>query len=297
MRENRDYLNSLHPVCPLIYFVLMTGVSMMNLYPAYLVCAFVSSFGYAVYLKGFRKQLKVLYFAVPAAVAAIIINSLFNHRGVTTLFYLPDGNPFTLESVYYGLNFSLMLVSVITQFSCFNVIATSDKTVCLLGGIMPSLSLFISMVLRFVPKLSSHINDVNRYRNSSFSNEKNNLKTKISSALSVFSSTVSWAFESSVTTSDSMRSRGSSGRRSAMSIYKFAKREVVFTLFLIVFGAVSLIPVFTKNTQVNYYPEAYISPFNAINITGTACFFIFCMLPMIFNLTEEIKWRISLSRI
>ena len=117
MRENRDYLNSLHPVCPLIYFVLMTGVSMMNLYPAYLVCAFVSSFGYAVYLKGFRKQLKVLYFAVPAAVAAIIINSLFNHRGVTTLFYLPDGNPFTLESVYYGLNFSLMLVSVITQFS------------------------------------------------------------------------------------------------------------------------------------------------------------------------------------
>ncbi len=297
MRENSDYLNSLHPVCPLIYFALMTGVSMMNLYPVYLICAFVSSFIYAVYLKGLKKQLKVLSFTLPAAVFTVIINSLFNHRGVTTLFYLPDGNPFTLESVYYGLNFSLMLVCVITQFSCFNVIATSDKTICLLGGIMPSMSLFLSMVLRFVPKFSSHINEVNRYRNCAFSNNKNNLITKIQSALAVFSSSVSWAFESSVTVSDSMRSRGSSGRRSAISLYKFAKREAVFTLFLIIFGTASLIPFFTKNAQVNYYPEAFISPFNSINITGTACFFVFCMTPMIFNLTEEIKWRVSLSKI
>lgn len=297
MRENGDYLNSLHPVCPLIYFTLMTGVSMLNLYPVYLACAFVSSFIYAVYLKGFKRQIKLFSYLFPAAVITVLINSLFSHRGVTTLFYLPDGNPFTLESVYYGLNFSLMLISVITQFSCFNVIASSDKTVCLLGRAMPSLSLFLSMVLRFVPKFSSHIGEVLKYRNSAFLSKESSLKTKIQSALSAFSSTVSWAFESSVTVSDSMRSRGASGRRSAMNIYKFSRRESVFTLFLLIFGSLALIPVFTKNTQVNYYPEAYISPFNLTNIAGSACFFVFCMLPMIFNLTEEIKWRISLSKI
>jgi energy-coupling factor transport system permease protein len=37
------------------------------------------------------------------------LNPLFNHAGVTLLFYLPGGNPVTLESMVYGLAAATML--------------------------------------------------------------------------------------------------------------------------------------------------------------------------------------------
>ncbi|MBE7055615.1 MAG: energy-coupling factor transporter transmembrane protein EcfT, partial [Ruminococcaceae bacterium] len=39
---------------------------------------------------------------LPALLLMALINPAFNHEGVTILYYLPGGNPLTLESVYYG---------------------------------------------------------------------------------------------------------------------------------------------------------------------------------------------------
>jgi energy-coupling factor transport system permease protein len=45
-----------------------------------------------------------------------------------------------------------MLAAVISWFSCYNAVMTSDKFVYLFGRVIPALSLILSMTLRFVPK-------------------------------------------------------------------------------------------------------------------------------------------------
>lgn len=50
-----------------------------------------------------------------------------------------------------------MMVTVITWFSCCNVVMTSDKFVYLFGKLIPALSLILSMTLRFVPRFTAQI--------------------------------------------------------------------------------------------------------------------------------------------
>ena len=297
MRADRDYLNSLHPVCAVIYFAVMMGVTMLENYPVYLLIAFVSAFVYAGYLKGFAVQLKSFKWIIPACILTIIINAAFNHRGVTTLFYLPDGNSFTLESLLYGFNFSLMLCGAVLEFAAFNIVLTSDKTVSLLGRIMPSVSLLISMALRFVPRLSERINRTAAYRDASFGEGKKGVLKKIKNGTDTLSACTTWSFESSVTASDSMRSRGYGGRRSSYSFYSFGRRDGVFCMTLILFGAAAVIPAALGGTDTAFYPRIEMPGITLKSISGSLAFLIFCMLPMIFNALEEIKWRKSLSKI
>lgn len=41
------------------------------------------------------------------------LNALFNHAGVTMLFYLPNGNPVTREALCYGAAAAAMFAAVI----------------------------------------------------------------------------------------------------------------------------------------------------------------------------------------
>lgn len=82
----------------------------------------------------------------------ILINLAFNHEGATILAYLPSGNPLTRESILSGIAAAAMLAAVVTWFSCYTEIMTSDKFIYLFGRIRPALSLVLSMTLRFVPK-------------------------------------------------------------------------------------------------------------------------------------------------
>ncbi|MEG1317234.1 MAG: energy-coupling factor transporter transmembrane protein EcfT, partial [Oscillospiraceae bacterium] len=66
----------------------------------------------------------------------------------------------TLEAIVYGFASAALLASVMCWFSCYNAVMTSDKFVCLFGRIIPSLSLLLSMCLRFVPKFKAQIKEV-----------------------------------------------------------------------------------------------------------------------------------------
>ena len=92
-----------------------------------------------------------MYFFI-VMITSAFINTAFNHEGITVLYYLPDGNPLTFESVVYGFASSVMLINVIVWFSCYSSVMTSDKFIYLFGKIIPSLSLIFSMTLSFIPK-------------------------------------------------------------------------------------------------------------------------------------------------
>ena len=74
-----------------------------------------------------------LFGMLPVCLLAAAANPLFSHAGATMLFYLKDGNPVTLESIVYGLASGLMLAGVISWFSVFHEVMTSDKFMFLFG--------------------------------------------------------------------------------------------------------------------------------------------------------------------
>ena len=121
-----------------------------------LVCALLN----ALYLNG-KKAVRIsLLYLLPMAVMISLINPLFNHQGVTILTYFSWGNPLTLESILYGIATAVLLSSTVLWFSCFNTVMTSDKFVYLFGKAAPSLSLVLSMTLRFVPKFTAQMKKV-----------------------------------------------------------------------------------------------------------------------------------------
>ena len=56
----------------------------------------------------------------------ILFNSLFTHRGRTTLFWLGDSR-IKLEAIMFGLVMGLLLVAIMFTFASYNDIITSHK--------------------------------------------------------------------------------------------------------------------------------------------------------------------------
>ena len=123
--------------------------------------------------------------------------------------YLPSGNPMTLESMVYGVAAACRIVSVISWFSCYNAVMTSDKFIYLFGRIIPALSLIFSMVLRFVPKFKAQITVVSNAQKCVGRDVSNGgIIQRAKHGLTILSIMVTWALENAIETADSMKSRG-----------------------------------------------------------------------------------------
>lgn len=166
-----------------------------------------------------------LKYMLPMLCFTALINPAFNHEGVTILIYLENGNPLTLESIVYGIAAATMLIAVMCWFSCYHVVMTSDKFVYLFGRIIPSLSLILSMVLRFVPRFKTQIHIVSSAQRCIGRDVSNgSVLTRIKQGIKILSIMVTWMMENAIETADSMKSRGYGLHgRTAFSIYSFDK--------------------------------------------------------------------------
>ena len=220
--RNRDAFSSCHPVVNFLYFALVLLVTMFCLHPAVLGLSLAGSVVYAVYLNGQRAVRFSLIFLLPMMLLTLVVNPAFNHQGITILTYLPTGNPLTLESILYGISAAAMLAAVISWFSCYTAVMTSDKFVYLFGRVIPALSLVLSMTLRFVPKFKAQLHVVSEAQRCVGRDVADgSLLRRIRNAVTVFSIMVTWALENAIETADSMKSRGYGlPGRTAFSIYR-----------------------------------------------------------------------------
>ena len=151
IKAGKDSFCSFHPAALLLYFILTIGIPMFVMHPVILMISFISALIYAVYQNGTGGIRRGCLYLFPAALFVVLVNALFQHRGVTVLYYFPSGNPLTLESIAYGFASAGMMVAVMLWFFICSRVMTSDKFVYLFGRVMPVLSLLLSMVLRLIP--------------------------------------------------------------------------------------------------------------------------------------------------
>lgn len=290
MNEFKQY----HPLVNFIYFIAVIGFSMFFMHPAYLAISFFASFFCAVLLKGFKRTAKSLIFILPLVLVTALINPLFNHDGTTVLAYFPNGNLLTLESVLYGVMAACILVTVIEWFSAYNEIMTSDKFIYLFGKAMPSLSLVLSMTLRFIPRFKTQLKEVMLAQKSIGKDvTKGSLIERTKIGLSVLSVMVTWSLENSIETADSMKSRGYGlPNRSAFSVFVFDSRDkrtlcfigvlVIFLLFAAFFGAM----------HATYFPSMQLAKLSGLTVSAVLAYSLLCFLPIVTALWEVKTWKL-----
>jgi energy-coupling factor transporter transmembrane protein EcfT len=97
---------------------------------------------------------------------------------------------------------------------------TSDKFVYLFGRIIPSMSLLLSMTLRFVPRFIAQIKVVSNAQKCVGRDASNGgVVQRVRNAITILSIMVTWALENAIETADSMKSRGYGLRRGRRSRY------------------------------------------------------------------------------
>ena len=285
----------LHPLVDLTFFVLVLAFAMFLSHPAVqlagLVCA--ALFALRCTGRGFGRRMAML---LPLMLLAAVVNPLVSHQGVTVLFRFPSGNACTLESVLYGISAAVRLGTAVLWFMGWNAVMTSDKFVYLFGRILPSLSLTLSMGLRFVPRLLRRTREVAQAQKLAQPAERGWLAS-IRRAGRVVSIVVTWALENALDTADSMKSRGYGlPKRTAFSLFRFTLRDGICLGILAALGGAVLAGSLTGGLKWWYYP----APGGAAGAQAavwTAAFVLLAAFPLIFDAKEAIQWRASRSRI
>lgn len=288
-----------HPIVNFIYFLFVTVFAMFFMHPLCLAISIVTSFAYSVILNG-KKALKFnILYLLPMMLMTAILNPVFNHAGITVLTYLPSGNPLTAESIIYGAAAAVMLASVICWFSCFNTIMTSEKYMYLFGKIIPSLSLILSTILRFIPKFKNDIKEITNAQKclgKSFTGASFIKKIKLSST--IISALITCSLENAIDTADSMKSRGYGvSKRTAYSNFSFGRRDAL-TLFFIILEAVYVI-IGAKYNKISftYYPKMTGADFSYYGVSIFLVYLLLCITPIIIELREEMRWKALKSKI
>lgn len=289
----KDAFSQMHPIVNLVFFVFVIGLSMFMLNPICLVISLFCAFFNAVYLNG-KKSVKLsLLYLLPTTILISVINPVFNHDGVTIITYFPWNNPLTFESIIYGIATAALLSSVVLWFSCFNKVMTSEKFIYIFGRIIPSLSLILSMTLRFVPRFIAQFNTVRNAQKCIGRDISNgSVLRKLKNAIKITSIMISWALESAIETADSMKCRGHGLKgRTAFSLYHFNKRDAAVLTVIAIIGTLAVVMSVSGIAKFRYFPSI---KGNVLNITSLIYYILYAslmMIPLLINAGEGAKWK------
>ena len=218
----------------------------------------------------------------------VLINTMFQHYGVTVLYILDSGNAITLEAILYGVVMAEMLLTVLSWFSIFHQVVQSDQILYLVGKFFPGLALALSMSLRFVPQFTIELKQIQKSgRQLGLEPEKGHPIKKIKWGIRNLSILISQALENSIHTVKSMRGRGfGQSHRTSYTNYRFGRKEWLQLFFLTIGIAISAYGFITRKCYASYNPKIILYG-NAWVYLAFACFGLFpCMVSHYENLQK-----------
>ena len=289
----------IHPAVQLFFFVSVLAVTMTIMHPVMMGISFISALLYMIYTGKTKAMINNIRFALPTSLLVIIVNPLISHNGVTTLVYLPDGNPLTLESFFFGIAAAAMLSCIIKWFYTVNRVFTSDKIICLFGNFMPKISLLISMTLNFAEKFRIQYRRVQAVQSTlGCDTKKGRITDRLKNTIKILSIMIQWAMENSVDTADSMQSRGYGlKKRTNYSVYRIYPKDMYFLILVIVCDIVIAAAVYTNALDYSYYPYFSVGEHSIMTVMGYISFIILCTIPLTIDIMEDRKWRSIRSKI
>ncbi len=284
-----------HPTVTLLYFVAVTLPAALCMDPILLAISLLSALLLTFTCEGGRRPRAYLILLLFPVIA--LINPIFQHDGVTVLFFL-NGNPVTLEALIFGLCAAAMTLSMLYWFRSMTRMMTSDKYLCVFGFASPRLALLLSMALRFVPLLGQRLQAVRLSQKALGLYRDGTLIDKLRGELRVFSIVLTWALENGIHTADSMEARAYGiGKRSSFSENRFHFSDAVLLTVIALLLAATLTGIFTKTVSIVFYPAISRPPLSAYAVSVYAAYTLLALLPTLLVLQEKIKWHFLQSKI
>lgn len=283
-----DRFSKFHPAVCLLFFIFVIAVTLVYINPVYSAASLVCALLYSLRLLGVRRTASQLKFAMPVIILAAVFNMLFCKYGQTVLFTIADV-AFSLEPLVYGACIGVMLCAVIVWFSAYSEIITSEKFTALFGRFAPNLVLTFSTSLRFLPLMIKTASDLKEAQQG-IGNETKGLKN----TMRRFSALVSISLEQSIETAQTMRARGFKKGMRHYSPYKFRSADAVFIVISAVLCAVQVYAMVRGAFDFEYYDNLRIS---GVNIPVLVLWLVLCLMPLVTDLSEDIRWRLLKSKI
>ena len=236
-----------------------------------------------------RSRSDCAFFVVPLISA--LVNPLFNHNGMTVLFFL-NGKPFTLEALFYGVSIGLALSAVLLWCRTFTHIMTSDKLLYITGGFSPKMALMISIALRYIPLYRRQAVRTREAQRAIGLVREENPVDRIKGAMRVFSGMVTWALENGIITADSMEARGfGTGRRTQLRRFGFRKGDILFIAVTLVLMIITASAVGTGSLGIEFYPSIAMKKPNMLGTAGIISYGVLILLPIITETEASLRWR------
>lgn len=281
-----------HPAVNFIFFTSVLWGAVYFQHPVFLAIGWLCAFAYSVRRAG-RKAAVFSLFLLPLIVIFALYYSAYHHFGVTVLRKNFIDNNMTLESLIYGLVIGLRFATVCMWLESLFSVVSSDKVIYLFGKVSPRLSLFLTILLRFLPRLFREAGRINLARKAiGRGTGQGNLFRRFCNCLGIFSMLITWMISALALESDSMRSRGSLLRgRTAFSIYRFDNRDRAFVISLFTCITLTLMGVILDSGKMWYNPRILWRPLNAIGILTAAGYLVLCLMPLGLELWTDYRFR------
>ena len=266
-----------HPAVNMLYFFVVLLFGMLFYHPVLLGIAFVCSFSCSVLFCGEKTLRQLVTFLLPTWVLVALINTLFNHYGVTTLFALPGGNRVTLEAICHGLAVGGMAVTVFLWFTCYNAVVTNDKFLHVFGKRLPTAALLVSMTLRFLPLYTRRFHAVQRAQ------QGIGVRTQgLRGAVHALGILTTWSLENAVETADSMKGRGYGLRgRTHYARYLWTRRDTALTIWFLLSAGLVVFGILRGQTKADYNPMIVFPTRTVFTWILYAVYALLCATPLI----------------
>ncbi len=285
--------SELHPLSLILFFASVIIFTMATMNPVLLTLSFFC----ALFSNVLLKKGKDIWIYLILLLAVGITNPIFSHNGETVLFYLFDQRV-TLEAFLYGVAAGIRIVSVIYWFRLFGIMFTQDKLNWLLGKMSPKLSVVFSMALRFIPLVQKNAKDIYNAQITMRTFDTNKLSGKFRLMCNVFSALISLSIENAIETADTMRSRGfENKKRSSFSLFKFRMKDLFLIITIFILDFLIACFLFTALDDFYYYPTIRFFAWSNNCIIFYIVYTLLCALPIINDITENLRWKYSISKI
>lgn len=286
-----DAFSRRHPAVCFAYFIGVIVFTAIGRHPAWLVASLLASILYYALLRR-GQAFRQLLTALPLFALLCVLNPLFVTLGDHVLFVWLGRN-FTLEALGYGVVIGGVFVAMLFWFGCYNRVMTSDKFTALFGGIAPSLSLLLVMVLRLIPDLTRRTAQIRAARRciGKGAEREDKLRVRLTDGTAVLSALTDRALESSVVTADSMRARGyGCAKRTSFQIYRMSARDGVLLAVILLLWLAALL-FGARNAE--FYPSLQLSALNWAFLPYCA----YLLLPSALHIKEAVQWHILRSKL
>lgn len=289
-------LGNLNPIAGFLWLMMVSGIAMFSQNPIILA---ISLGGAAFYYfvrnpeSGWRAQVPALLLLLVSALA----NPLFVHSGTTVLFVLND-NPITLEAFYYGLALGGVIAGVLYWFRSFQQIMTSDKLLYVFGSAFPKLTLILSIALRYIPLFKAQSAKIRSAQKGLGLFREENAVDRIRGELRIFSILVTWALENGIITADSMEARGYGiRRRTRFALFHFYLRDGLVCAACLALGGCVVALMASGELTCTYYPRFALCQTSIACLGAYIAYAVLAFFPGMLEVEEKLRWKALKSRI